>query len=273
MGAFAAAGGAGAGYVRWFEPHALQVHAVKIAISTADPTAGPVRIVHLSDFHASECVSIDFIDEAVTLALAQRPDLIALTGDFFTNRLAEGDRYAKTLRRLSAFAPTFACLGNHDGGPWTRRAGGLATIDEALALLRNANVSCLHNFGESVAIRGRALQVIGVGDLWSDMCEPDTAFRRTPGRNGATRVLLNHNPDAKTPLRPFDWDVMLCGHTHGGQLRLPFIGTPFAPVADKRYVEGLHRWEERWLYITHGVGNLHGVRFNCPPQVSVIDLA
>jgi uncharacterized protein len=142
-----------------------------------------------------------------------------------------------------------------------------------LGLLRAAKVTCLHNSAESLTIRDRPLQVFGVGDLWSDMCDPETAFRRSPGRQGATRVLLNHNPDAKQLLRPFDWDLVLCGHTHGGQLRLPFIGTPFAPVVDKRYVEGLHRWENRWLYITRGVGNLHGLRFNCRPQVSVIDLA
>ena len=59
---------------------------------------------------------------------------------------------------------------------------------------------------------------------------------------------------------------------HGGQLRLPIIGTPFAPVRDKRFVEGLHRWEERWIHITRGVGNLHGVRINCPPEVSLLTL-
>jgi predicted MPP superfamily phosphohydrolase len=273
VGALAVVGGAGAAYTRWFEPYALQVHTVRVPVRGDSKTLeAPIRIAHLSDFHASRFVSFEFIDKAVTLALAQRPDLIAVTGDFFTNRLTDPDRYSAILRRLSSAAPTFGCLGNHDGGPWTRRAGGLATPDEALALLRAANIPCLHNRGDAVTIRSRPLQLVGVGDLWSQMCEPEKAFRETPARNGATRVLLNHNPDAKTLLRPFDWDLVLCGHTHGGQLRLPFLGTPFAPVADKRYVEGLHRWENRWLYITRGVGNLHGLRFNCRPQVSVIDL-
>jgi predicted MPP superfamily phosphohydrolase len=66
--------------------------------------------------------------------------------------------------------------------------------------------------------------------------------------------------------------LLLCGHTHGGQIRLPFVGTPFAPVRDKRFVEGLHQWDGRWMYITRGVGNLHGVRFNCPPEVSLLTL-
>ena len=151
-------------------------------------------------------------------------------------------------------------------------AGGNPTVDEALALLRAAGVTCLHNDAHLLTLRGRSLQFIGVGDLWSAMCDPTTAFRRTPPRGTATRVLLNHNPDAKDLLRAFDWDIVLCGHTHGGQLRLPFLGTPFAPVLDKRYVQGLHRWYNRWLQVTRGVGNLHGVPFNCRPEVCVLEL-
>jgi hypothetical protein len=244
---------------------------VKVTLSRASATT-PVRVLHLSDFHASEFVSYEFIDEAVTLALAQKPDVVALTGDFFTNVLVDGDRFARILRRLSEAAPTFGCLGNHDGGPWTHRAGGYAGIHEVQELLHAGGVSCLLNASQSLTVHGRALQMIGVGDLWSKMCVPDTAFSSTPPRNGAMRVLLNHNPDAKNVLGTFDWDLMLCGHTHGGQLRLPLIGTPFAPVVDRRYVEGLHRWEKRWLYVTRGVGNLHGLRFNCRPQVSVLDI-
>jgi uncharacterized protein len=83
---------------------------------------------------------------------------------------------------------------------------------------------------------------------------------------------LSHNPDTKEQLKAYDWDVAFCGHTHGGQFRLPLIGTPFAPVKDKRFVQGLHFWEGRQIYITKGVGNLFGVRFNCRPEISLITL-
>src|SRR5262249_6387836 len=155
-----------------------------------------------SDFHSSPVVSLDYIAKSIALGLAERPDLAVLTGDFFTNRLAEPGRYAEILARLPAAIPTFACLGNHDGGPWTARAGGNPTIDEALALLRAANIPCLHNEGRPLVVKHRPLQLIGVGDLWSGMCDPATAFARTPPRDRATRILLNHNPDAKDRLRP-----------------------------------------------------------------------
>lgn len=272
LGGGALASASALAYIRRGEPQWLEVNRMRVPLTRGIDTAPPLRILHLSDFHLSPVVSLEFIAESIALGLAQRPDVIALTGDYFTNVLDDAAGFAAVLARLSAAAPTFACLGNHDGGPWTRRAGGNATIDEALALLRAARITCLHNEGFSVPIKGRPLQLIGVGDLWSGMCDPAAALARTPDRGAATRILLSHNPDAKEQLRPFDWDLLLCGHTHGGQLRLPFIGTPFAPVADKRYVEGLHRWQERWLHVTRGVGNLHGLRFNCRPQVSVIEL-
>lgn len=85
--------------------------------------------------------------------------------------------------------------------------------------------------------------------------------------------MLCHNPDAKDKLRASAWDLMLCGHTHGGQLRLPGIGRPFAPVRDVRYVEGLRPWEGRLIHITRGIGNLHGLRFNCRPEINLLNLA
>jgi predicted MPP superfamily phosphohydrolase len=63
---------------------------------------------------------------------------------------------------------------------------------------------------------------------------------------------------------------MLCGHTHGGQVKLPFIGAPIVSIRDRRFGEGLRQWEGRWIYVTRGVGNLHGIRFNCPPEVSLL---
>lgn len=269
VGAASAAGGAA--YAHWGETHWLELRRVALPSLRGDRT--PLRILHLSDFHASADVSLEFIAKAIALGLTQHPDLIALTGDFFTNRLhhAAAD-YVNVLRALPAAAPTFACFGNHDGGPWTRRGGGYATLDEAQALLRAAGIRYLLNDAAVVSVKGRPLQIFGVGDLWSGMCFPQRAFPLAPERGAATRLVLNHNPDAKDALLPHDWDLALCGHTHGGQLRLPFFGSPFAPVHDHRYIEGLHSWNGRWLFITRGVGNLHGVRFNCRPEVSVIDI-
>ena len=259
-------------YVRWAEPQWLEVSKLEVPLTPVLPASTPVRILHLSDFHASPVVSFEFIAESIELGAGLQPDLIAITGDFFTDVLSDAKRYAEVLARLPQIAPTFACLGNHDGGSWTKRFGGYPTTREVRSLLEAAGITYLHNASQTMAVRGRPLRLIGLGDLWSSECQPYVALGQLPARGGETRVVLNHNPDAKALLRPYDWDLLLCGHTHGGQLRLPFFGTPFAPVVDKRFIEGLHRWEGRWLHITRGVGNLHGLRFNCRPQVSLLTL-
>jgi predicted MPP superfamily phosphohydrolase len=88
----------------------------------------------------------------------------------------------------------------------------------------------------------------------------------------ATRILLSHNPDTKEFLKFHPWDLLLCGHTHGGQVVLPGLGAPWTPVRDKRFIAGMYSWDNRWIHITRGVGNVHGLRFNCPPEVSLVTL-
>ncbi|MCV4655473.1 phosphodiesterase, partial [Escherichia coli] len=80
------------------------------------------------------------------------------------------------------------------------------------------------------------------------------------------------NPDSKEVMRDEPWDLMLCGHTHGGQLRVPLVGEPFAPVEDKRYVAGLNAFGERHIYTTRGVGSLYGLRLNSRPEVTMLEL-
>lgn len=272
LAALGAGGAATAGYARWIEPNQLEVTTRLVPLAPAK--ARPVlRVLQLSDLHASAVVPLALIARAIDLGLAHKPDLIALTGDFITTTYDRFADYGRLLARLSAAAPTFACPGNHDGGAWARRAGGYATLAPVRALLNGAGIPCLENEWRALTVAGRRVQLVGAGDFWSGDCTPAAVFPHLPERNEATRIVLNHNPDAKELFRAQDWDLMLCGHTHGGQLRLPFLGAPFAPVVDKRYMEGLHPWEGRWLHTTRGVGNLHGVRFNCPPEVSVLDVA
>ena len=85
-------------------------------------------------------------------------------------------------------------------------------------------------------------------------------------------VLLAHNPDSKDILGAYPWDLMLSGHTHGGQVIVPFDGPRFAPVEDKRYVAGLKPWGTRQIHVSRGVGNVGGVRFRCRPEVSLLSV-
>jgi len=230
-----------------------------------------VRVLHLSDFHLSATVPLRHIRRAVHLGLQARPTLACITGDFVTGELPQRREYGAVLRELSQCVPTYACLGNHDGGRWAGHHGAAETTTAMTAFLADAGIVCLFNASRVIRAAGQELCLVGLGDLWAGDADPATAFQSVPSDRLPVLVLC-HNPDAKDLLRPYRWDLMLCGHTHGGQLRLPLLGTPFAPVRDQRYVAGLHGWSGRMLYVTAGVGSLHGLRLNCPPEVAVLDL-
>jgi predicted MPP superfamily phosphohydrolase len=165
-----------------------------------------------------------------------------------------------------------ACLGNHDGGSWIAARGGPRELGTMIDFLNSAGIDVLVNQSRIITLGGRDLIVGGAGDLWTEHFQPDRLRDALPRTPHPPVVLLSHNPDSKDALRDLPWDLMLSGHTHGGQLVLPGLGTPFAPVRDQRFVSGLHEWEGRQIHITRGVGNLHGVRFNCRPEVSLLEL-
>src|SRR6202049_2048138 len=231
-----------------------------------------VRILHLSDFHASPVVPFSLIEKAVEYGLAVQPDLICLTGDFVTDAHAfDEQEYSRILRRLSNAAPTFACLGNHDGGTWSTTMGGFRDTTVVRRLIDASGVSLLHNRSELVPIRGQSMRVVGVPDLWSHEVDGQLAFQDV--QPGEPTILLAHNPDTKDVLADRPWDLMLSGHTHGGQVLVPLVGTRFIPVQDKRFIAGLKGWNGRQVYISRGVGSLAGVRFNCRPEVTVLQVS
>ena len=271
LGGIALAGLGGAAYAHWGEPHWLDVgrHEVRVAKT---PKKLPLKILQMSDFHSSSFVSLNYLRRAVELGLSLQPDLICLTGDFITAGDSQVAGLANVLAPLAQAAPTFACLGNHDGGWWTKFHGGFANTQAMEVLLQEAGVTLLLNARREISVRDWKITFAGVGDMWSGAMNPLAVFSEPAAADSDTTVLMSHNPDTKTILKAYAWDLLLCGHTHGGQFRLPFIGTPFAPVQDKKFVEGLHRWENRWIHITRGVGNLHGLRFNCRPEVSLLTL-
>ena len=231
----------------------------------------PLRIAHLSDLHSSRAISLEHIARAVEWATREQPHLICLTGDFVTDYAPDPAGLSQTLSRLSAAAPCIACLGNHDGGRWSAQRGRAATPDAALEILRAANIRVLRNETEFLTLSDRSLLLTGIEDLWSFPVDPARAGMKEASR---TRIVLAHNPDTKDELARVPWALMLSGHTHGGQIRVPFYGGRLtAPVRDHRYIEGLLPWGTRWLHISRGVGSLYGLRINCPPEVTLLELA
>ena len=272
----AGAGVAGAGtvaYGRGIEAHWIDVTEKAVGLPPEVSGKAPLRIAHLSDLHASRWAPTPYLRDAFRKTLEGRPDIICITGDFFTCREHWDDaEFALVLRELSTVVPTFACVGNHDGGPYTAAYEGSRNLDRINRVFEASGIIHLHNQSVDVRVRDRTLRLVGLGDLCNADCRPEKAFSASPSHTTLT-VVLSHNPDSKEVLLPYPWHLMLSGHTHGGQCGLPFVGSYFAPVRDKDYLAGLYDYEGRKLHITRGVGNLHGVRILCRPEVSFLTLA
>jgi len=176
------------------EPFWLQLSHTDVHLGPA--LAHPIRILHLADFHASPAVPMLTINHAVSMGLQQRPDLICLTGDFISNRSGFNEgRYVQTLKRLTAAAPTFAVLGNHDGGCWATLHRGFPDHQLVDRMLSQSGVTLLYNRSTIVRVNNSDLQLVGVGDLWSEEIDAASAFKSINRK--LPTVLLSHNPDSK----------------------------------------------------------------------------
>ena len=266
-----------AGYLT-FEAQWLEISKKEIMLKRLHPKAN-LRLLHLSDLHLSQVVSLDYLEESLKQGLDQSPDACFITGDFITDQPKPEDlkKYEKLLGFFAAKVPTFACLGNHDGGKWAANHGGFSTNRKVKKMLQSAKVGVLENERREIYLKGQNIDLVGLGDLWSENCRPHSCLNRlsAPSKNEKRPVfLLNHNPDAKEGLIDYKWDIMLAGHTHGGQFKVPIEeDAPFAPVKDRSMIDGTFNWKGRVIHITRGVGNLFGVRLNCRPEISLLKVS
>ena len=162
-------------------------------------------------------------------------------------------------------------LGNHDYDPRGGIPGPATTIsDELVPKLKQAGCTVLLN--QSIALhRGdERLWLVGLEDLYTTRFLPQLAFFNAPGDE--PKICLSHNPDGTKGLVPHGPDLILSGHTHGGQVRVPFWGAILLPISDKRLDEGRFILPHGQLYVSRGVGFLARVRFDCRPEIPIFVL-
>jgi uncharacterized protein len=235
------------------------------------PLSRPVKILHLADLHVTTYGGLGMVKEALRLGRREKPDLICFTGDLISHKWVDFESYGPVLKQFSQIAPVFVSLGNHDGGDWSGPRCGFSNIEKITQFLDTSGATLLHNQSIKLNIHGVDVTLTGLGDQLAGCADPRRAFANRPAEADVTVVLM-HNPDDKEDIREYAWDLVLCGHTHGGQISVPIVGPLYLPVRDRRFGAGLYPGEDRWLYITKGVGSGLGLRFNCPPDISLLTL-
>ena len=255
---------------RWFE-----ITHRRIPIENLSPGLDGLRIVQLTDIHHSQWMSIAWVRQIVQAANDLAPDLVALTGDYVYRGLEYVAPVAHELAHLTPRIATLAVLGNHDwsdgGGDLTKRLFAA----EHIPLIDNTRRYITPTRRLSPSAR-EGLCIAGVGDLWEDKCLYDDALANVPG--GMPRILLAHNPDtAEDPdflKSGHRVDLMLSGHTHGGQISLPGIGAPVTNSAyGQKYARGLIQGPACPVFISKGLGmTVIPVRWGVRPEIAVIEL-
>jgi uncharacterized protein len=237
-------------------------------------------IVQISDTHLGPRIPAEFIEETIRRAIDLHPDLVMLTGDYIHAGISHIDLAARLFRPLLRLeVPVVGVLGNHD---WYGDG-----VRMRLALER-MGIAIIDNRREYLCARTRSLTqdppasgivLAGLADMLEDTIDPDAALAAAPRELPC--LLLSHNPDA-AELRCFQpgrtlpprVDLMISGHTHGGQVCLPFLGTPIVPSRyGQKYAGGLVRGPAFPVLVSRGVGmSILPIRFGVPPEISEITL-
>jgi predicted MPP superfamily phosphohydrolase len=214
-----------------------------VFVSDLAPEHEGLRIAQLSDVHCGRVTSRKQVRNAVKIANLAEPDLIVLTGDYIGRDVSDLDLLREDLAGLHA-APVIATLGNHDH--WV---GGHNVVE----LLRGLGYQTLRNENESLVLRGRVLHVIGIDDPVSKKHDIDAAFRGVAEEG--TRIVLSHCARVAPDLAPYGADLLLSGHTHAGQVRLPVLTNALGKRRGCEHMRGTRRHAQMTVYVTAGVGN------------------
>jgi hypothetical protein len=267
-----AAGGGFVAYSGFWDRHNLELSEQIIRLRRLPEAFHGLRIAQISDIHYDEFTEPYFVREVVSRINSLNPDIVLLTGDFVTNgplshRLPKGLSYrcAEILSGIQC-PHRFASLGNHDV------LVGWEIVVDALKL---HGIPTLVNSYLPFERDGSRLWFAGIRSSLEDVPDLDAALPRQ-ATSSEPIILLAHEPDyALHVVKRGSVDLMLSGHTHGGQVHLPFIGTPrhLLPRGGRRFVHGHFDIGPLQLYVNRGIGTVKlPVRFLCPPELTLFTL-
>ena len=242
----------------------VEMNHIHIALPRLSPMFHGYRLVQISDFHLGTWLKYTDLKHAGELVNEQNPDLIVITGDFVTIKSKKFySDLVFALGTLHATDGVVAVLGNHDH--WSDPG-------EIRRTLKQIGIKILSNEVFTLERREEKLHICGIDDFLVGRDQLDRVLLKLP-EDGAA-ILLAHEPDfADISAATGRFDLQLSGHSHGGQVILPWIGIPFLPSYATKYVSGLYRVKDMVQYTNRGLGTSElQIRVNCPPEISVFTL-
>ena len=256
---------AGLVYAREVEPRRLEVTSVAPVLPRLEKEFDGYRIVQIGDLHLEDWTRPRRLNRIVDLVNDQRADLVVITGDFLSYSVDPGvpGRLTEALGRLKARDGVLAVMGNHDY---------LTDVETVRRCLREARIPELRNEVHTIERGGAALHVAGIDDVMEGRSRLDLVLEELPKAGAA--ILLAHEPDfADVSAATERFGLQLSGHSHGGQVRLPFLGPLILPPHAQRYTSGLYEVGDMLQYTNRGLGFVDArIRFLCRPEVTGLTL-
>lgn len=250
-------------YARLIEPYSYLVSETDIFIKNLPERFEGFRITQLTDIHLSKILGVNEVLNVVRLAQTTKPDMFVLTGDYATTYRRYIEPCADALSSLSAPEGVWAVLGNHDH---------YTDPELTIRALEKHRISVLDNQNTTIRRGPDSLQLSGIDDWTWNASDWLSAFRGL--KADVPTVLLSHQPGVLEFEETKKVSLILSGHTHGGQINLPWLGAParFA-TKDLRYAHGHFRHGDVQLYVSSGTGVIGlPVRFGVRPEIAVIRL-
>lgn len=255
-------------YASQLEPDWVEITHLRLKLPRLGKAFEGFRLVQVSDIHMGGWMNVKHFSYALRLALEQNADLLALTGDFV---IYNGERkvVAGVMDDLNEVfdmlgdVPRVGVLGNHD----------LRTSPvDIRKMMEKHQILDLTNRIHTIVRSGEYLHIAGVDDMLHGQPDLNKVLAALPKDGSA--ILLSHEPDfADESARSARFDLQISGHSHGGQVVVPFIGPPYLPMGGLKYYNGLYRVGTMLQYTNRGIGMVEPfVRFNCRPEITVFTL-
>jgi len=291
---------------RFLEPNLILTSKLSLPIPNLHPSLQGFKILQISDLHLHPGVPNCFLKKIASKIKKYKPDLIAVTGDFLCySRLTAPDKLRKMLQSFQAPFGCYAVFGNHDykecvsinsEGEYdvisnssslakaftrlqesvilkksiTERAKNVPMHQELLNLLDDTPIKLLHNSTITLPIHDTKLNITGLGEYMLGRLDAKTAFKNYDANYPG--IILLHNPDGAPYLKDFPGNIILCGHTHGGQVNLPWLWRKFTLLENMNFKKGLSKQDKKWVYVNRGIGSVIPFRWFSPPEILLLTL-
>lgn len=292
---------------RFIETNVISTTRIDFPIKDLPDQLEGLKILQISDLHLNEAVSNYFLEKLKRKINEIAPDILVFTGDFICyGQMKDEARLHQILDEFRAPYGSFAILGNHDyekpvsvgpdgnydvidpgnsavsrgfkalfkdkivTGNVSERAKAVDFQKDLIQFLKATPLQLLHNETQLVPVKGTFLNICGLGEYMLGKCIPEDAYKnydpKYPG------IILVHNPDGVKLLMDRPGDLILSGHTHGGQINLPYIWKKFTLLEDRSLYKGKFKRNGKWIYVNRGLGGVMKFRWFAPPELLVATL-